>query len=413
MFNVNTSTDVVAVTGSITVTGNVDGRDVSVDGTALDNLTTTIGLSALTAAEVDQLENINANTISSTQWGYISSSDQALATTSDVTLNSAIIDSTGTEALLVRKNADVGDVFTVDTTNTIVKVGPGSAVANTGILSLYGTDSSTTLGPHLTTTTTVDIYPLIQMLSWSHDNIAINFDGYWDGAHRSSDIGSNYRIRKFVDQFNFDYASGVAAGSTITWVSGFFMNSSGLVQFEGGAIIDITSTEAFLIRKNGDTGDIFSVDTTNSIVHVHSAVGATSTTSGSLQVDGGVGIAENVYIGGDLYIGGSLLGATFTQATFSAANNQAAAANVTGLVFTTKAAKIWLTVIIDATADLYEFFELSILKKGATWALFATGEGDTSGVVFSITSGGQVQYTSTAITGFVSSNFTWKYLEIE
>ena len=33
---------------------------------------------------------------------------------------------------------------------------------------------------------------------------------------------------------------------------------------EGTQVIDITSTEAFLVSKNGDGGDLFTLDTTNS-----------------------------------------------------------------------------------------------------------------------------------------------------
>jgi hypothetical protein len=75
----------LTVNGNISVTGTVDGRDVSADGADLDELYTTIGLSALTTSEVDQLENINSVTISNTQWGYLGELDQSLTTTSAVT----------------------------------------------------------------------------------------------------------------------------------------------------------------------------------------------------------------------------------------------------------------------------------------------------------------------------------------
>jgi hypothetical protein len=77
----------LTVNGSISVTGNVDGRDVSADGADLDELYTTIGLSALTASEVDQLENIGSTTISATQWGYLGVLDQNLRTTDAVTFS--------------------------------------------------------------------------------------------------------------------------------------------------------------------------------------------------------------------------------------------------------------------------------------------------------------------------------------
>lgn len=58
--------------------------------------------------------------MTSTFAGYL---DQAVKTTSNVIFNSAIIDSTGTEALLVRKDADGGDLLIVDTTNMSVGIG--------------------------------------------------------------------------------------------------------------------------------------------------------------------------------------------------------------------------------------------------------------------------------------------------
>jgi hypothetical protein len=70
---------------AITVTGNVDGRDVSTDGGVLDNLNTTLGLGGLIVGEVNQLKNINSTTISTAQWGYVGGADQAVATTSSPT----------------------------------------------------------------------------------------------------------------------------------------------------------------------------------------------------------------------------------------------------------------------------------------------------------------------------------------
>ncbi len=77
----------INVNGNITVTGNVDGRDVSADGSVIDAITAN-GVTALTSSEVDQLENINATTISSTTWGHLGGIDQALSSTSSPTFNS-------------------------------------------------------------------------------------------------------------------------------------------------------------------------------------------------------------------------------------------------------------------------------------------------------------------------------------
>ncbi|MBP9690661.1 MerR family DNA-binding transcriptional regulator, partial [Candidatus Woesebacteria bacterium] len=79
------ATSELTVDGNIAVTGTVDGRDIAADGGNIDTLYTTIGLSALTSAEVDQLENIGGSAISSTQWGYLGGTNQALASSNAVT----------------------------------------------------------------------------------------------------------------------------------------------------------------------------------------------------------------------------------------------------------------------------------------------------------------------------------------
>ncbi len=97
-------------------------------------------------------------------------------------------------------------------------------------------------------------------------------------------------------------------------------------------------------------------------------------------------------------------------ASFLGANNQAAAANVTGLAFANGSIRAFdalVSVTVDATADLFEVFKISGIQRGADWIMASSSEGDVSGVIFSITTGGQVQYQSTDNAGFVS--LTMKY----
>jgi hypothetical protein len=93
------------------------------------------------------------------------------------------------------------------------------------------------------------------------------------------------------------------------------------------------------------------------------------------------------------------------QTSFSSANNQASPANVTGFAFanaSVRSFKAQVSATIDATADLFEVFELLGVQRGADWALSVASTGDDSGIVFSITNAGQVQYTSTNVSGFSS-----------
>lgn len=94
--------------------------------------------------------------------------------------------------------------------------------------------------------------------------------------------------------------------------------------------------------------------------------------------------------------------------SFALANNQAAAADVTGLTFSgTRGGSVSLTVFIDATSDLAESFDILVIQKAASWEISVSSMGDSSGVEFSITAGGQIQYTSTNISGFSSSVSKW------
>lgn len=113
------------------------------------------------------------------------------------------------------------------------KAGIGTSVVPHGsigaaILALEGTNGSTS-GPHIQVTTASDDYPLLQMLNWAHDNMGISFDAYYDGAWKSSDIGSNFQIYKFGDLLSIKYDSGIAQGSAITWNDGIVLDTSGNV----------------------------------------------------------------------------------------------------------------------------------------------------------------------------------------
>lgn len=93
------------------------------------------------------------------------------------------------------------------------------------------------------------------------------------------------------------------------------------------------------------------------------------------------------------------------ETSFSLANNQAVAANVTGLAFSNavvRSFKAQVSVAIDASTDLFEHFELNGVQRGADWAMSIESEGDDAGIVFTITNSGQVQYTSSNYTGFSS-----------
>lgn len=114
---------------------------------------------------------------------------------------------------------DNATLFFDDTNNALI-VGGDSIGNGIGKVVIRGTSASpSSAGPHFETVASVDAHPLFQILSFSHDNMELTFDGYFDtdSTWKSSDAGSNFQIRKNADRFGLWYDSGVAAGSTVSW----------------------------------------------------------------------------------------------------------------------------------------------------------------------------------------------------
>lgn len=99
------------------------------------------------------------------------------------------------------------------------------------------------------------------------------------------------------------------------------------------------------------------------------------------------------------------------EGTFSSSNNVASPTNVTGFSFanaTVRGFDAIVTVFIDATSDLFEEFKLQGIQKGSLWEMSTSSTGDDSGVTFSITTSGQIQYTSTNVAGFTAGTIKFR-----
>lgn len=92
-------------------------------------------------------------------------------------------------------------------------------------------------------------------------------------------------------------------------------------------------------------------------------------------------------------------------ASFSFANNQATAANVTGFTVSSAISSRYLVGIYrEATTNSYETLDVLVVKKNGSYQISINAVGDNPGVVLSITSAGQIQYTSTSVTGHNATN---------
>ena len=147
-------------------------------------------------------------------------------------------------------------------------------------LSIDGTNAS--IGAAITTLGGGDIYPTFQILPFSHDNISLSFDAAYTSGWISSDVGSNFQIVKVSNTLNFNYESGVAVGSGITWTAAMTIASSGAVGIGTGT----GAIDGQFHVQSGSAGTVAASTVANTGVFEHSATGGISilTPNGSSSV---------------------------------------------------------------------------------------------------------------------------------
>ncbi len=84
--------------------------------------------------------------------------------------------------------------------------------------------------------------------------------------------------------------------------------------------------------------------------------------------------------------------------------------DITGLLFanTFYGFNLYIVVITTASTNYYQHFHIKGVFKGTSWQIDKQYVGDNSGVDFSITNSGQLQYTSPNFSGFSSLVFKYK-----
>ena len=104
----------------------------------------------------------------------------------------------------------------------------GSRTDHGGLLRLNGTYSSGANGPNIMFHgTATDAYPSMQILNYSHNDISINFDAWYDGSWKSSHSTGQWQIRKDGSNLQHRADDSVSAGSAVTWVNHFNIAADG------------------------------------------------------------------------------------------------------------------------------------------------------------------------------------------
>lgn len=117
------------------------------------------------------------------------------------------------------------------------------------------------------------------------------------------------------------------------------------------------------------------------------------------------------YVDAGLDLAGNLSTGDIKETSFAGIGDLATDVDVTGLAFANGVVRsfdVIISVVVDATADLYEEFNIRGIQKGADWEISYDSVGDDSLVSFDITAAGQVTYSKTTTTGWVSTTMKFR-----
>jgi hypothetical protein len=100
-----------------------------------------------------------------------------------------------------------------------------------------------------------------------------------------------------------------------------------------------------------------------------------------------------------------------SETSYTNSTDVVSGGSITGLSFANGSIRGFeaiVTVVVDATADLFATYRLIGIQKASAWSLSYDYVGDTTNITFDINTSGQVIYTSTTTSGFVSRTFKFR-----
>lgn len=179
----------------------------------------------------------------------------------------------------------------------------------------------------------------------------------------------------------------------------YTLSVNGIVSATGLAIIGTANS------LNSTTGQyIFNSVSLSSTQDVSSF-----TQGGALTIAGGVAFGKSIAITGSINYSGIT---TDVVGTFNGSNNISTASNITSLLFPTANIRSFTTTVsiqlLAGSGNLYSHYTIEGIQNTAGWFIDDTYVGDATGITFSITNTGQIQYTSTNITGWISTTMNYR-----
>ena len=203
----------------------------------------------------------------------------------------------------VASDNDLGNIA-ISTSDALLFSGFGSGIGIGGapgqMLTIHGPDGVAG-GPNIQLITAADAYPQLETFVYGHDNIAWNFDCYWNGsAWMSSDAGSNFQIYKIGDELVFNYGSGDNPGQAITGGAltvGFLLDTGGSLQI-GDSIDEKTPSLKIVGDADSDAADVsetLELTLTPNATPTLATWDFTSTQSGGYTFDEDISLTDDGY----------------------------------------------------------------------------------------------------------------------
>jgi hypothetical protein len=297
--------------------------------------------------------------------------------TGDVT-TSAASGSQSEAATLATVNSNTGSFGSSTSIPSFTVNGKGliTAASSNAVIAPAGTLSGTTLNSTVTASSLTSV-GTISSGTWNGTTIAIANGG--TGQTTATNAINALLPSQTGNSGQFLTTNGTAASwspvtsGSVTTVS--VVSANGLA----GTVANATSTPAITLST-----------TVTGLLKGNGTAISAATAGVDYQAAGNYPIASS----GDI-----------NETQFTAADNQSSPANVTGLAFanaTVRSANILLSIVRGST---YAQYKISLVQGASSWYIDQEYAGDATGLTFTVTSAGQVQYTSSSTGSTANIHF--------
>ena len=247
-----------------------------------------------------------ANTGTFQKIRVLSTASDAITVAGGMTVTNAIVaGSVFDNGKRVISTITVGPGLSISTTT-----GPSVVMTNTGVTKLIaGTDTNISTSTGDITIWSFNTLQSVTNNGWTTTNFMHIQNGFSQIGTGSNSIGGTWTDAVFVVDgdagiggnlyINGDfYASGKSVLTTSS-VGGAILGGDDIVVVTTTATGELTFNDISTLQSVTGRGH-----TSTFVVHFANTTNSTSTTTGAIRVDGGIGVAKDVHVGGDVYSAG-------------------------------------------------------------------------------------------------------------